>query len=43
MAEAILPEFKKAAEQPSAAISIQINTFGDKAPTVTIDELTSLE
>jgi transcriptional regulator len=43
MAEAILPEFKKAAEQPQAAISIQINTFGDKAQTVIIDELPSLE
>jgi hypothetical protein len=43
MAEALLPEYKKAAEQPQAAIQISINTFGDKAPTVIIDELPSLE
>jgi hypothetical protein len=43
MSEALLPEYKKAAEQPQAAIQISINTFGDKAPTVIIDELPSLE
>jgi hypothetical protein len=41
MAEAALPEYKKQAEQPQAAISIQINTFGD-APksTVVIEDIT---
>jgi hypothetical protein len=43
LAEAKLPEFKRQAEQPQAAISIQINTFSDTPPTVIIDQLESLE